>query len=170
MLLHFCNLKRSCFLSCKLPGFEFKYGGETGESAIRGNRSNFRTPNALAKSRGSSLRVHFKNTRETAHALRKMPLDKCQEISEDVLAYKQAYNSSHALSWGIVLLRQRIGIQMASRTLACQICRVYSGFTKNARAMLSDISILTDLLQPICLNSCHIELPETQLASRKTKA
>nr|GMD11182.1 60S ribosomal protein L17-2 [Ipomoea batatas] len=42
------------------------------------------------KARGSDLRVHFKNTRETAHAIRKLPLGKAKRYLEDVLAHKQA--------------------------------------------------------------------------------
>ncbi|KAL0379245.1 UNVERIFIED_CONTAM: 60S ribosomal protein L17-2 [Sesamum radiatum] len=42
------------------------------------------------KARGSDLRVHFKNTRETAHAIRKLPLAKAKRYLEDVLAHKQA--------------------------------------------------------------------------------
>ncbi|KAL6177624.1 hypothetical protein ACLB2K_049149 [Fragaria x ananassa] len=42
------------------------------------------------RARGSDLRVHFKNTRETAHALRKMPLVKAKRYLEDVLVHKQA--------------------------------------------------------------------------------
>ncbi|XP_011024032.1 PREDICTED: 60S ribosomal protein L17-2-like isoform X1 [Populus euphratica] len=42
------------------------------------------------KARGSDLRVHFKNTRETAFSIRKMPLDKAKRYLEDVLAHKQA--------------------------------------------------------------------------------
>mmetsp|Transcript_32192 Transcript_32192/g.81816 ORF Transcript_32192/g.81816 Transcript_32192/m.81816 type:complete len:187 (-) Transcript_32192:102-662(-) len=52
-----------------------------------------------AKARGSDLRVHFKNTRETAFALRKMDLNKAKKYLEDVLAHKRAvpfrrYNGS----------------------------------------------------------------------------
>ncbi|CAI9767370.1 unnamed protein product [Fraxinus pennsylvanica] len=47
-------------------------------------------PTKSCKARGSDLRVHFKNTRETAHALRKMPLSKAKRYLEDVLAHKQA--------------------------------------------------------------------------------
>ncbi|KAF9668012.1 hypothetical protein SADUNF_Sadunf15G0082500 [Salix dunnii] len=42
------------------------------------------------KARGSDLRVHFKNTRETAFSIRKMRLDKAKMYLEDVLAHKQA--------------------------------------------------------------------------------
>ncbi|CAA3012163.1 60S ribosomal L17-2 [Olea europaea subsp. europaea] len=47
-------------------------------------------PTKSCKARGSDLRVHFKNTRETAHALRKMPLSKAKRYLEDVLSHKQA--------------------------------------------------------------------------------
>ncbi|KAG8383293.1 hypothetical protein BUALT_Bualt05G0169600 [Buddleja alternifolia] len=42
------------------------------------------------KARGADLRVHFKNTRETAHAIRKLPLAKAKRYLEDVLVHKQA--------------------------------------------------------------------------------
>nr|GMC82287.1 60S ribosomal protein L17-2 [Ipomoea batatas] len=47
-------------------------------------------PTKSCKARGSDLRVHFKNTRETAHAIRKLPLDKAKRYLEDVLVHKQA--------------------------------------------------------------------------------
>ncbi|KAL4192474.1 hypothetical protein AMTRI_Chr06g194450 [Amborella trichopoda] len=47
-------------------------------------------PTKSCKARGSDLRVHFKNTRETAFALRKLPLAKAKRYLEDVLAHKQA--------------------------------------------------------------------------------
>ncbi|CAL2230786.1 unnamed protein product [Prunus armeniaca] len=52
-----------------------------------------REPDNITKSckaRGSDLRVHFKNTRETAFAIRKLPLVKAKRYLEDVLAHKQA--------------------------------------------------------------------------------
>ncbi|XP_039020422.1 60S ribosomal protein L17-2-like, partial [Hibiscus syriacus] len=45
---------------------------------------------AACKARGSDLRVHFKNTRETAFAIRKLPLVKAKRYLEDVMAHKQA--------------------------------------------------------------------------------
>ncbi len=41
------------------------------------------------QAKGSDLRVHFKNTRETAFALRKMSLNKAKKYLEDVLAHKR---------------------------------------------------------------------------------
>ncbi|KAJ0951363.1 putative ribosomal protein L22/L17 [Helianthus annuus] len=45
---------------------------------------------SACKARGSDLRCHFKNTRETAHAIRKFPLIKAKRYLEYVLAHKQA--------------------------------------------------------------------------------
>ncbi len=42
------------------------------------------------KARGSDLRVHFKNTREAAQALRGKTLKDAQTFLKDVLAHKQA--------------------------------------------------------------------------------
>ncbi|KAJ3695253.1 hypothetical protein LUZ60_000630 [Juncus effusus] len=47
-------------------------------------------PTKSAKAMGRDLRVHFKNTRETAFALRRMPLMKAKRYLEDVIAHKQA--------------------------------------------------------------------------------
>ncbi|KAL0909662.1 hypothetical protein M5K25_020550 [Dendrobium thyrsiflorum] len=47
-------------------------------------------PTKSTKAMGQNLRVHFKNTRETAHALRKLPLYKAKRYLEDVIAHKQA--------------------------------------------------------------------------------
>eukprot|EP00005_Dracoamoeba_jomungandri_P002806 CAMPEP_0174250834 /NCGR_PEP_ID=MMETSP0439-20130205/873_1 /TAXON_ID=0 /ORGANISM="Stereomyxa ramosa, Strain Chinc5" /LENGTH=188 /DNA_ID=CAMNT_0015331001 /DNA_START=48 /DNA_END=614 /DNA_ORIENTATION=- len=46
-------------------------------------------PTKSCKARGSNLRVHFKNTRETAAAIRGMPLRKAERFLEDVLQKKQ---------------------------------------------------------------------------------
>merc|ERR1739848_924692 len=42
-----------------------------------------------AKARGSDLRVHFKNTRESAMAIKKMGLIQAKQYLEDVLAHKR---------------------------------------------------------------------------------
>ncbi|NP_001365704.1 60S ribosomal protein L17-like [Physcomitrium patens] len=42
------------------------------------------------KARGSDLRVHFKNTREAAQAIKHMELAKAKRYLEDVCAHKQA--------------------------------------------------------------------------------
>ncbi|KAK9846194.1 hypothetical protein WJX84_002346 [Apatococcus fuscideae] len=45
--------------------------------------------NKACKACGSDLRVHFKNTRESAFALRNMDLTKAKKYLEDVLAHKR---------------------------------------------------------------------------------
>jgi len=47
-------------------------------------------PTKACKARGSDLRVHFKNTRETAQAIKGLTLVKAKRYLEDVLAHKQA--------------------------------------------------------------------------------
>merc|ERR1712073_228048 len=42
-----------------------------------------------AKARGSNLRVHFKNTRETAQAIKKMPLHRASRYLKNVIAQKE---------------------------------------------------------------------------------
>ena len=41
------------------------------------------------QAKGSDLRAHFKNTRETAQAIKKMELGKAKKYLEDVLAHKR---------------------------------------------------------------------------------
>jgi large subunit ribosomal protein L17e len=47
-------------------------------------------PSKTSKARGSDLRVHFKNTRETVMALRGMSLRQAQKYLEQVLDHKAA--------------------------------------------------------------------------------
>lgn len=42
-----------------------------------------------AKSRGSNLRVHFKNTREAARAIKGMPLRRAKKFLENVIEKKE---------------------------------------------------------------------------------
>merc|ERR1712124_35899 len=42
-----------------------------------------------AKARGSNLRVYFKNTRETAQAIKKMPLSRATRYLKNVIAQKE---------------------------------------------------------------------------------
>ena len=44
---------------------------------------------AACKARGSDLRVHFKNTRETAFQIKDMELKKARRYLEDVIAHKR---------------------------------------------------------------------------------
>jgi large subunit ribosomal protein L17e len=47
-------------------------------------------PTKACKARGSDLRVHFKNTREAAQAIKHLELSKAKRYLEDVLGHKQA--------------------------------------------------------------------------------
>ncbi|KAJ7545224.1 hypothetical protein O6H91_09G111600 [Diphasiastrum complanatum] len=47
-------------------------------------------PTKSCKARGSDLRVHFKNTREAAQAIKRLQLSKAKRYLEDVIAHKQA--------------------------------------------------------------------------------
>uniref|UniRef100_A0A2L2YU63 Large ribosomal subunit protein uL22 n=1 Tax=Parasteatoda tepidariorum TaxID=114398 RepID=A0A2L2YU63_PARTP len=42
-----------------------------------------------SKARGSNLRVHFKTTRETAQAIKKMPLRRAQRYLKNVISNKE---------------------------------------------------------------------------------
>ena len=42
-----------------------------------------------AKAKGSNLRVHFKNTRETAQAIKSMPLHRASKYLKNVIAHKE---------------------------------------------------------------------------------
>merc|ERR1712212_689630 len=46
-------------------------------------------PSKTAKARGSNLRVHFKNTRETAQAIKKMPLHRATRYLKNVIVQKE---------------------------------------------------------------------------------
>lgn len=52
-------------------------------------------PAKSCKARGSDLHVHFKNTHQTAQAIRGMALKKAKKYLEDVLEHKQAIPFTH---------------------------------------------------------------------------
>merc|ERR1712154_135688 len=43
----------------------------------------------MGKAKGSNLRVHFKNTRETAQAIKSMPLHRATKYLKNVVAHKE---------------------------------------------------------------------------------
>ncbi|KAJ6791179.1 60S ribosomal protein L17 [Iris pallida] len=47
-------------------------------------------PTKSSEAMGQNLRVHFKNTRETSFAIRKLPLVKAKRYLKVVIAHKQA--------------------------------------------------------------------------------
>ena len=52
-------------------------------------------PTKCCKARDSDFRVHFKNTRKTAHVIGKLPLAKAKRYLDDVLVHKQAIHFTH---------------------------------------------------------------------------
>merc|ERR1712020_441370 len=46
-------------------------------------------PDNATKAKGSNLRVHFKNTRETAQAIKSMPLHRASKYLKSVIAHKE---------------------------------------------------------------------------------
>ncbi|PPR86692.1 hypothetical protein GOBAR_AA33992 [Gossypium barbadense] len=139
---------------------------------------------SACKARGSDLRVHFKNTRETAFAIRKLPLTKAKRYLEDVIAHKQA----------IPFRRFCGGVGRTAQAKNCHSNGQGRWPVKSAKFILDLLknaeSNAEVLIFGICLffpsaayvsSPCHIELilsekeeavkkePETQLAPRKSK-
>ncbi|RYR68523.1 hypothetical protein Ahy_A03g015020 isoform F [Arachis hypogaea] len=86
--VHFKNTRETAFAIRKLPLVKAKRYLE--DVLAHKQAIPFRRFCGACKARGSDLRVHFKNTRETAFAIRKLPLVKAKRYLEDVLAHKQA--------------------------------------------------------------------------------
>merc|ERR1712154_490099 len=60
-----------------------------------------------AKARGSNLRVHFKNTRETAQAIKKMPLTAQPHTSRMLLPRRKSSHSGGLWVVSVDMHRQR---------------------------------------------------------------
>ncbi|XP_022889917.1 60S ribosomal protein L17-2-like [Olea europaea var. sylvestris] len=150
------------------------------------------------KARGSDLRVHFKNTRETAHALRKMPLSKAKRYLEDVLAHKQAIpftrfcggvgrtaqaknrHSNGQGRWPVksanFILDLLKNAESNAEVKGLDVDSLYIKKKKRKQILMIDVLHAAYMSSP-----CHIELilsekeepvkkePETQLAPKKTK-
>uniref|UniRef100_A0A4Y0BLI6 Large ribosomal subunit protein uL22 n=1 Tax=Anopheles funestus TaxID=62324 RepID=A0A4Y0BLI6_ANOFN len=66
------------------------------------------------KSRGSNLRVHFKNTRETALAIKRMPLRRAQRYLKNVMKRRNAYRSVVSMVVWAVALRPSTGARRSA--------------------------------------------------------
>ncbi|KAL7619168.1 hypothetical protein Lser_V15G01119 [Lactuca serriola] len=152
-------------------------------------------PTKSCKARGSDLRCHFKNTRETAHAIRKLPLIKAKRYLEDVLVHKQAIPFTRAKN------RHSNGQGRWPAKSAKFILDLLKNAESNAEVKGLDVDSLHishiqvnqaqkqrrrtyrahGRINPYMSSPCHIELtlsekeeavkkePETQLAAKKTK-
>ncbi|KAJ8449586.1 hypothetical protein Cgig2_005608 [Carnegiea gigantea] len=81
----FLSETEACLLGCEVPPLTLLHAA----TMVKYSREP-ENPTKSCKSRGADLRVHFKNTRETAFAIRKLPLAKAKRYLEDVHAHKQA--------------------------------------------------------------------------------
>ena len=71
-----------------------------------------------AKAKGSNLRVHFKNTRETAQAIKSMPLHRASKYLKNVIAHKE-----------IVPFRRfmgGVGRHAQAKVKICALIRIFS--------------------------------------------
>ncbi|KAF2292880.1 hypothetical protein GH714_029574 [Hevea brasiliensis] len=98
------------------------------------------------KARGSDLRVHFKNTRETAHALRKLPLAKAKRSKAWMLIPRHFSHSSES------------GTEQRRRTY-----RAHGRINPYMSSPCHIELILSEKEEPVKKE------PETQLAASKSK-
>merc|ERR1712226_1625878 len=89
-----------------------------GKYSFRGEVDESRT----VKARGSDLRVSFKNTRETAMAIRGLSLRRAQRYLDDVIKKKQAV-TFHRFCGGV------------GRAASCLICSATSSRTPRSRTL-----------------------------------
>ncbi|WJZ84961.1 hypothetical protein VitviT2T_004533 [Vitis vinifera] len=68
---------------------------QVGSQQMLGLHRESGNPTKCCKAKDSDFRVHFKNTRETAHVIRKLPLAKAKRYLDDVLVHKQAIHFTH---------------------------------------------------------------------------
>ncbi len=104
------------------------------------------------QARGSDLRVHFKNTREGAMALRKMELGKAKHYLEEVLAHRRVI-PFHRFCGGVGRTAQakQEGSTTAQGRWPKKSCEFLLGLLKNAESNAE-----------VCLPSSH-PLSSTEL-------
>merc|ERR1712113_1210160 len=143
-------------------------------------------PSKSCKARGSDLRVSFKNTRETAMAIRGLPLRRAQRFLRDVIDHKQAV-PFHRFCGGVG--RHAMGKQ-ALGSSQCRwpekSCRYLLDLLQNAESNAETRNLNTDKLfiewimvnaaqkqrrrtyrahgriNPFMSNPCHIEMVSTE--------
>uniref|UniRef100_A0A6V7QTC3 Nucleotide-diphospho-sugar transferase domain-containing protein n=1 Tax=Ananas comosus var. bracteatus TaxID=296719 RepID=A0A6V7QTC3_ANACO len=134
-------------------------------------------PTKSAKAMGQDLRVHFKNTRETAHAIRKLPLAKAKRYLEDVVAHKQA------IPFRRFILDLLKNAESNAEVKGLDVDTLYVSHIQvnQAQKQRRRTYRAHGRINPYMSSPCHIELilsekeepvkkePETQIAPRKTK-
>merc|ERR1739838_626878 len=85
-----------------------------------------------AKARGSNLRVHFKNTRETAQAIKKMPLHRATRYLKNVIEQKEIIPFRRFMG-GVWQTRPSQGFRHLSGSLASQVRRILVALVEERR-------------------------------------
>ncbi len=119
----------------------------------------------VAQARGSDLRVHFKNTRESAMAIRKMELVKAKKYLEDVLAHKRVI-PFHRFCGGVGRTPQakQEGSTTAQGRWPKKSAEFLLGLLKNAESN-AEVGSSPSLLQALC--SAKAALDIAQLCSKR---
>ena len=90
--IHFCLLAVYCFYvlaSSRCTTVSIFFSRSLTKVAMVRYAAQPLNPGKSCKSRGSNLRVHFKNTRETAQAIKGLHLRKATQYLKDVINHKR---------------------------------------------------------------------------------
>ncbi|KAK9824248.1 hypothetical protein WJX72_008907 [[Myrmecia] bisecta] len=121
-------------------------------------------PTKSCKARGSDLRVHFKNTRESAMALRKMELSKAKRYLEDVLAHKRAIPFRRFCGGvGRTAQAKNEGQSNGQGRWPAKSCQFLLGLLKNAESNAEVKGLDTDNMF-----ISHIQVNQAQQQRRRT--
>lgn len=115
------------------------------------------------QARGSDLRVHFKNTREGAMALRKMELAKAKHYLEEVLAHRRVI-PFHRFCGGVGRTAQakQEGSTTGQGRWPKKSCEFLLGLLKNAE---SNAEVCA--LSGVCLSRSMLAYPLSRYAVEK---
>jgi len=119
-------------------------------------------PAKACKAKGSDLRVHFKNTRETAMTLKNMSLRKAQKFLEDVLAHKQAV-PFRSFRGGIGRHAQAKAHKVTQCRWPKKSCEILLNLLKNAESNAEGKNLDVD-----ALHITHIQVNRAPKMRRRT--
>ena len=121
-------------------------------------------PTKSCKARGSDLRVHFKNTRESALAIKNMQLDKAKSYLEAVLEHRRAI-PFHRFCGGVGRTAQAKNTDSTNGQARWpkKSCEFLLGLLKNAESNAEVKGLDTDALV-----ISHIQVNQAQKQRRRT--